>query len=97
MDLSKFYGVSSPEEIKMANIDYQIQSLINEVDKELKKINNSSLNEYIHVIIKGEKYTKEVRDIVCEIYMKKGWINVTNMTSSENEERPGLTAFKFYL
>lgn len=97
IDNNSFYGLSSPEDIRMMDIKERIQLLISEIESKFRNKEFLKVSESINISISGEKYSKDVRDAVCELYVRKGWTEVTNQTSSENGERPGLTGFKFYI
>lgn len=95
IDNTPFYGLSSPEDIVMSDFAGQIQLLISEIESKFRKKEVLRISGNLHVSINGERYSKDVRDAVCELYIREGWSKVTNQTSSENGERPGLTGFEF--
>lgn len=76
-------------------LNYKRDEIINKIEHNFNIDQIDTTIDYISVIISGE-YSKEVRDHVVKDYMKRGWSNVTHITSSENGERAGLTLFKFY-
>ena len=75
-----------------------INDIIDKIDHELVKdhhIAQYAHNGKIHIIL-DEEYPVIVRDLIAEKYKEAGWKLVTHRTSSENNERPGLTGFTFY-
>ena len=87
----------------------QIKEILKEVDKEVilsleKRVDEKLMSrdvliggdKFIRVCLEGE-YVKQIRDAVCEKYVKEGgFYNVTSTTSGEQGERAGLTTFTFY-
>ena len=63
-----------------------------EIDDGIKKFHG--WYPWEEAIIKGE-YSLEVRNIIAKKYKENGWHSVYHQTSSENDERAGLTCFKF--
>lgn len=50
---------------------------------------------YYHLVIDGE-YPRNICNSVKKVYSEAGWKNVSCKTSSENDERAGLTGLQLY-
>lgn len=78
--------------IDVNSISETIEKIENEIQK-IKEVHNSKFR----VIISGEP-SPNVRIKVCEYYaLYGGYKDVKHKTSSENDERSGLTSFEFFL
>ena len=83
----------SPEQInKIDNKLYNIDDIEKEVDESIKEYHG--WYPWEEALIDRE-YPVEVRNKVAKRYIKAGWKYVYHHTSSENDERPGLTLFRF--
>lgn len=65
----------------------------------IEKIDNSMLSNHGHydyeLAIIDEEFPIVLRNAVAKRYKDVGWKYVYHRTSSENDERPGLTSFIF--
>ena len=88
----------TPQEAKKLNKQTNdivlFDKICSEIDLKLKTT-CFVYEDRMEIVISGE-YSKELRDQVAQTYINNGWSNVEHITSSENRERPGLTAMKFY-
>lgn len=85
-------NLSTPQDIKMRTYEGRIQDLVNKIEMEF--LQNRDRETKFDVIVSGE-WPKDERDDVAKRYEKAGWKKVTHRTSSENNERGGLTRFTF--
>lgn len=51
--------------------------------------------KYYHLVISNE-YTRETCDLIEKAYLEGGWGKAHCRTSSENNERPGLTGLQLW-
>lgn len=86
--------LTSPDEIKRTALKASVEAAIEQIEDEFAE-DTPDYGDHIRIIIVGE-YTTDVRNEVARQYRKRGWSEVTHVTSSENGERPGLTSFMFY-
>jgi hypothetical protein len=68
-----------------------LEAALIEFEKKFKDEDRGS--SYYHLVINGE-LSKAVCKEVRRIYTEAGWIKVQCRTSSDNDERPGLTGLK---
>lgn len=94
-NIQLFRGISSPDDVRLQDNIYATQKLIDEIEAKMRH-RSELFDEYIYVSLQHEKYSKDIRDVVAGLYVDQGWSKVEHMTSSENNERPGITAFKLY-
>ena len=81
----------TPEELSKSKlIDYNLDTIENKVDEQIKK--NHGLYNWEEAILDVE-YPVQVRDTIAKRYIAAGWNVVYHQTSRENGERPGLTVF----
>ena len=78
------------KKIKIENTDFN--KIEAEIDEYIKKTHGSYPWE--EAIIKGE-YSVEVRNTIAKKYKDNGWNFVYHRTSSEHNDKPGLTCFMF--
>lgn len=69
-----------------------MEKMEKEIDISMRKFHN--WYPWEEAIIDGE-YSLPIRTAVAKKYHAAGWAYVYHQTSSENDERPGLTCFKF--
>ncbi len=82
----------TPAELEQYEIEsVNIEAIINDIDKKIKR--NHGNHPYEQAIL-PEEYSRVVREEVARRYREAGWKYVIHRTSSENDERPGLTHFK---
>lgn len=82
--------VTTPEQMKY---DVDVNDVIFKFEDQLSR--EPKGEKYYHLIIIGE-YSREVCDKVAETYRAAGWDAVCK-TSSENNERPGLTGLQLLM
>ncbi len=75
-------------EIKQCDFD----KLEKDIDESIKR--NHGNYKWEEALLDKE-YPLSVRNEIGKRYMKNGWNYVYHQTSSENDERPGLTSFIF--
>ena len=81
-----------PEVLIEKKILSKKEEYIKQIDEELLK--NEPMFEWFEASIQGE-LPIVLRNAIAEEYVKAGWYKVYHHTTSENGERPGLTAFVF--
>ena len=81
-----------PEVLIEKKILSKKEEYIKQIDEELLK--NEPMFEWFEASIQGE-LPIVLRNAIAEEYVKAGWHKVYHHTTSENGERPGLTAFVF--
>ncbi len=88
----------NPTEVKIIREkvydDQHLQRVCKDIDEKLTTT-VWAYEDRIEIAITGE-YTKEFRDNIAKLYKDNGWSEVIHKTSSENNERPGITGFTFY-
>lgn len=83
--------VTAPQE--MEGSDGKLQKAITAFEAQMRKQDKDEL--YYHLVIVGE-YNRNVLDKVEQIYYEAGWRMAIAKTSSEKEERGGLTGLQLY-
>ena len=86
-------NLTTPEKLKMKNFAQRVDKIITLIEKGFKEKEGEDWIQCI-IIIDGE-FEKAERDEVVAKYLLAGWKKVAHRTSSENNERPGLTRFTF--
>lgn len=87
----------TPNDIKELDKKIATEELIKKIDESIIKNHKLKLNysnDYEEAIIEDE-YNISIRNIIAEMYKSAGWKYVYHRTSSENNERGGLTHFLF--
>lgn len=84
--------VTSPNEMVDITKD-TVETLIGKFETKLKKEDKDE--EYYHLVIYGE-YNRKVYDEIERIYSDAGWGQVKCKSSSENNEKPGLTDLQLW-
>lgn len=79
--------VTSPDEMSMD--EDLLNDLIEKFEIKLRKERKGS--DYYTLVITGE-YPRDIYDRIERVYKDAGWKKATVKSSSENGERPGLTA-----
>ena len=82
--------VTGPDKFKGEKGLNKVSELIGKIEQALKDM--PQLYDWVEVVVTDE-YSKEIRAEVAKEYLEAGWSIVYHQTSSENGERPGLTAF----
>lgn len=78
---------------KMQSGKEKVEELISKFEKEFLK-KGKDLN-YYHLVVEGE-YKEHIRKRVEYSYLNAGWAKVQCRTSSENNEKPGLTGLHLW-
>jgi hypothetical protein len=79
--------VTTPADMNIAT-PQMIEDAVNAFEKEFKKQPKSE--NFYHLVVEGE-FSRPTCDEVEKIYKNAGWTKVNCRTSSENNERGGLT------
>lgn len=80
-----------PDDLKQMEIDQcDFEQLEKDIDEKIKE--NHGNYKWEEAIIDKE-YPLSVRNEIGKRYMENGWNYVYHQTSSENDEKPGLTSF----
>lgn len=74
----------------------QLVEMVEAQFKQVKEDGEWDGSSTVVIRVAGE-FTPQLRDKVAERYTKAGWEKVDHHTSSEKGEKPGVTAFVFYL
>lgn len=85
-------GPNDLSKLELENSRYTIKEMIQDVDEGMKK--QHGWYPWEHSVIDYE-ISKSMRNRIAEQYIKAGWKYVYHHTTTENNERPGLTAFTF--
>ena len=99
--MSESRKLTTPDEVRGIDRYVMVDKLINEIEEKMKELikcaerNHQRIRSPMTVIVSHE-YSNDVRQRVAEKYLEAGWERVIHSTSSENGERPGLTAMNFY-
>lgn len=70
-----------------------IEEIVNKFEKEF--INEPVNQSFYHLVIEGE-YPRELLDKIQQAYLDAGWAKAICKSSSETNERPGLTGLKLW-
>ena len=84
-------AISPKELIELKHLS-KVDKYVKEIDKELRE--NEPMFEWFEAQINCE-LPVVLRNAIAEKYIEVGWHKVYHHTTSENGERPGLTAFVF--
>ena len=84
-------AISPKELIELKHLS-KVDKYVKEIDKELRE--NEPMFEWFEAQINCE-LPVVLRNAIAEKYIEAGWHKVYHHTTSENGERPGLTAFVF--
>ena len=83
----------TPEEAKnIVNKKYNLDTLESIIDRKIRE--NHGDYPWEEALI-DEELPLKIRDELAKRYIEGGWEYVYHNTSSENDERPGLTYFAF--
>lgn len=92
MKADKLIKVTAPKDTVSSSNEH-INEVLEKFEEQFKKEQENQL--YYHLVITGE-YPRHICDRVEKIYKKAGWKSVTCSTSSEKNERPGLTGLQLF-
>lgn len=77
--------------------DTEDQQLLEDIVSQFEEVfKNKQTNESFYLLVINGEYPRELLDKVQELYLKVGWTKVVCKTSTENNERPGLTGLKLW-
>lgn len=84
---------SSPEDMKYLINEEDLQVAIDEFEINLDSQERGK--DYYHLVIAGE-LQREICDEIQRLYLEAGWVKVVCKTSSEDNERAGLTGLQLW-
>lgn len=88
--------LSTPNDVIIRRDIDKAQEIVQQIEEKLAdKSNLDDFSDRVEIIVSGES-AKVIRDEIAEKYVQAGWRKVEHQTSSENNERSGLTSFTFY-